>query len=1153
MKIAKLDLEKYGLYENRSIEFRADASLHVIVGANEAGKTSALSAIGDLLFGFNRSRREFDFKFDAGSLRLGGVVRLSDGKVLEFRRRRGAKNVLVDAQDKAIGDDLLDPVIGTISRQDFDLEFGLTAERLRAGGEALLAADGSLAESLIAGSAGLSALSDWRAEMQYEADEIFTVRKTASKKFYIAADAYGESARKLREAIVTAESVKAARDECAQIAEQEKSLDDEHDSLTRALHRLRRAASTAAKLRQLSEREQELAGLKDLPDVEPGVAMRWREAFQLEAETRKQIEDVQRQVTANQEAIGALIERPELLDVAGDIAAAVHARGGADQSRQHLPNREQARNAAWSRLEIAAGTLGLKSPQDLLDNMPTRPKIAGIRELLQQRRNRESQRESFEEQLEKARKQLAALESESGERSHAVDPAELERAFESFQDVPADASAVRSQTADIKQELRDIDLHISRLTPSPPPLQDLIRMALPDAASVEAARNAHARHARELEDCDESLSSALSEIDATERELKRLDQAGDIVTRDGLDALRSRRDGIIAALRKEDAIKPRERNIALADLNAVNADIDRMTDSLLANADRAARKYALEHEIADSRERIKQLRQQKSDLVAAGTVLDEQWRAQWAGVEIEPASPDAMTKWLAEVNHAVARYDGLAAKKKTMAAVQAKLQEQAEPLGIILGKLGIEALEKLPVDQLYEDVRKGLAALRERWTDRRLHAQKIEDAALLIQNHEAELQRLAGEEELRKTDWAAAMQGLCCSENAGASEANEALRIWDEAISDSAKYQDEVHRLSGIRETIADFESRVSGLCEKIAPDLVESDAFLAVDHLTARLQDAREVARELAHLRKGDAGLTKQLADLEQRHKVSLAELGEAGRQLAVPDQDSIGPALERLQRRDVLVADMSSITSDLSSMADGLTVSELRTEQAGLDPEAIPGEIARLEVQAAEVLDKIKLAAGAASRAKQALETLTAGRNAAALAQEKEEAASELLDLSRRWLVRAAAARLGTQAIEQYRQSTQDPVIARASELFAHATGGAYERLGVQFGDDDKPVFAAVRSGEQFVSIAGLSDGTRDQLFLALRLALLEQRRGESLPFIGDDILTSFDEVRTAQAIEMLAEFGQVRQTILFSHHRHVAEIAQMQLKGGLDLIEL
>jgi chromosome segregation protein len=89
--------------------------------------------------------------------------------------------------------------------------------------------------------------------------------------------------------------------------------------------------------------------------------------------------------------------------------------------------------------------------------------------------------------------------------------------------------------------------------------------------------------------------------------------------------------------------------------------------------------------------------------------------------------------------------------------------------------------------------------------------------------------------------------------------------------------------------------------------------------------------------------------------------------------------------------------------------------------------------------------------------------------------------------------------------------------------------------------------------VEVSGMSEGACDQLFLSLRLALLELRGGEPPPFIGDDLLASFDEARTARALELLAEFGKARQAIVFTHHRHVAEIAARLSGVSADVVEL
>ncbi len=73
-------------------------------------------------------------------------------------------------------------------------------------------------------------------------------------------------------------------------------------------------------------------------------------------------------------------------------------------------------------------------------------------------------------------------------------------------------------------------------------------------------------------------------------------------------------------------------------------------------------------------------------------------------------------------------------------------------------------------------------------------------------------------------------------------------------------------------------------------------------------------------------------------------------------------------------------------------------------------------------------------------------------------------------------------------------------------------------------------------------LSEGARDQLYLALRLAAIggHAAQTEPLPFIADDLLASFDDRRARASLRVLADFGAVTQTILFTHHDHIAAMA-------------
>jgi uncharacterized protein YhaN len=130
--LVTLDLERYGPFAGRSIAFSRQAKLHVVYGPNEAGKTSALAAVTDLLFGIGR-QTPYDFLHDGRDLRIGATVDRNDGECLTFRRRRGNKGTIVDALDNPLRDDLLVPYLGGLTRDVFCNAFGLDADALRRG------------------------------------------------------------------------------------------------------------------------------------------------------------------------------------------------------------------------------------------------------------------------------------------------------------------------------------------------------------------------------------------------------------------------------------------------------------------------------------------------------------------------------------------------------------------------------------------------------------------------------------------------------------------------------------------------------------------------------------------------------------------------------------------------------------------------------------------------------------------------------------------------------------------------------------------------------------------------------------------------------------------------------------------------------------
>ena len=112
---------------------------------------------------------------------------------------------------------------------------------------------------------------------------------------------------------------------------------------------------------------------------------------------------------------------------------------------------------------------------------------------------------------------------------------------------------------------------------------------------------------------------------------------------------------------------------------------------------------------------------------------------------------------------------------------------------------------------------------------------------------------------------------------------------------------------------------------------------------------------------------------------------------------------------------------------------------------------------------------------------------------------------------------------------------ITRRAGELLETLTGGRYDRLS--WGEDFSLATGAV--GEDTLrSALWRSDGTADQLYLALRLAVAEELTPEA-PLILDDALVRFDDTRLEAALRLLQEEAEHRQVILFTCQSREKEI--------------
>lgn len=185
MRIDHLELARYGKFTALPIAMpQAKRDFHLIVGPNEAGKSTIRDAILDLLFGIE-TRSSYDFLHPKAEMCLGAKISHA-GSTLEFQRVKKARS-LIDPKGAPLADNALAAFLGTADRAFFDQMFGLDHDRLVTGGNEILKASNDIGRILFQSAAGIGSLGTVRDALEAEADSLWARRKSGDRAYYIAA------------------------------------------------------------------------------------------------------------------------------------------------------------------------------------------------------------------------------------------------------------------------------------------------------------------------------------------------------------------------------------------------------------------------------------------------------------------------------------------------------------------------------------------------------------------------------------------------------------------------------------------------------------------------------------------------------------------------------------------------------------------------------------------------------------------------------------------------------------------------------------------------------------------------------------------------------------------------------------------------------
>jgi uncharacterized protein YhaN len=1152
MRLLRLDLEKYGAFEGRSLDFRPDAKLHVVFGPNEAGKSSALAAVSDLLFGFG-ARTDFAFRHAMGDLRLGATVRGADGSELAFRRRKGNKATLVGPDDAPLRDDLLAPLLGALSREIFERAFGLTTRALREGGEALLDADGEAGASLFAASSGLRGLEELRRSLEAEADALFSPQ-ARTKPFNDLLRRHDAARKRLHELELGAsawrrlnDSIEALEARHAAMTERLKSVRTERARI----ERLELAQSAAA---SVEAARRELAACGEAPEIPPRLAEELaRRLDAVDAAAAEAARSAEALARAEAELSGTAVDDAALA-AADSVKALVELSGAYLAHQRDLPRVQREADGLAEQLTRLATRLGLADVESVERALPADASLAALKELVEE--GRELARAGAERRsaLEDERARLAKLRAARGPEAP-VDPRPLQEAFAALQPRLKPLERREELAAETAREDRALADAAARMSP---PIDDLDRLAtrpMPGAEAIAQARRDDERLAAEIARAEEALAKDAGEIIRAEAALDALAEGEPIASPETVAVARAARDAAWTPLRAHllgaAALPADELRDRVAALDRETAAADRLADRLAEDADRLARRSQLFARRAELARVVEAGRARLADLASRREAAAQAWAEMWDASGVAPVSPEVMDGWRKELAILFGRREQNEERRAALARLDAAEAALRPSLLRLAQGCG---LEDEPIEgalALAARIGRRLSALVELWSRADKDAAQVADLEERVARLEREETAAELAAQAHRVRWRAALPVLALPQDVSFASAEAALDAWREAPGLISERQNRLGRVRGMRRDAEAFAEGVGRLVAEVAPDLGDLPPDAALRRLDERAAAARdaETRRDEARRRRADAATR----DAEARRKLDAArlELAEAG--AGLPADIDLRELLARGAARERLRATLGERLAHLLQVGRAADERALAAELEGFDPDTAPAAIEALKVEEERLAAEDREVFAELDRERRRRDAL-GGADAERAAAEQRAAAAALGAMAREWAVLKVAGLLLGTAVERAHAADRNPTLERAAGLFETLTGGAFSGFAEDY-DKDEPRLVARRASGEKVAIPGLSEGTRDQFYLALRLAAVEDyaSRAAAPPFIADDLFASFDDARTAQGLRALAEIGGRVQPILFTHHRAVVEAARGALGREADVIEL
>ena len=1148
MRILRLDIAAFGPFTRRVLDFSSDLpGLHLVFGPNEAGKSSSLRALKAWLFGFP-VRTADAFLHPYNKLLVGGEIE-EQGKRLGFYRRKRNKGDLLDPDGNPLPTGALDPFLHSLDQQLFEALYGIDHDRLVQGGRDILEQRGELGDILFAASTGVASLHRLMASLDEESGRLF---KSGGQLPLInkAIARHRELKKEIRDLSLAPERYLEADRELREVTDRYRDLDAtrrELEQRIRSLDRIHRAFSLIGRRRAL---RRQLAELGQVHPLAPDFSAR-------RLKVQEQLRDLRLQEAGNRTRLaelktklGSLDTDRALLEQESRIEFFYQQVSEYRKAQRDLPRieglRATRRREARRALKMAAPNLELDQADRLGELWRNRERV---RHLLTRFEALDQARQDTGRRRRTILQRLKQLQDQSLVPPHPRTMERLRLALDAARRLGDIDIAIGTLEREIAALALHCDRELARQQLWEGTAADLVRLRLPGEESVsrfaEQFRDLEIRLAGQ----DQAIAETRERLEQLRRDRRELELAGTVPKEEELATIRRNRDHGWRLIRQAwlqgegigDLLHQWAPDDPADQYEQLVLQADTLADRLRLEAERVHKFAALGADEQLYAARLAILEEEREKLAREREQLALSWTGLWQPLGITPLTPPEMQAWLRRMENLRTEAAALEEQQARLGDLAGRREEhRAALLSLLDRETAPSGPELVPVIDL---VAAHLTDLEEQQSLAREHDRELARQQQLLEEVDRELAETARQKE----DWQAQWQtAVSLPEGAVPLDPGSAPGILEavEKLFHLLEQMDEdTSRIRGINRDAETFAREIRQLAAQLAPELGEDRPDDCAEHLYRLLGQAREIETRQRTWEEQVEILEQELGELETRIGFWEEELEKLLTEAGCRAEQELVEVERRAAEQARLQEAIQALETDLRPLAGDQSLDSFEKQVAAEDSDTLPERIGELRREIEQDLEpELRHLAEQRGELKRELAQMDGTSQAALRASELEENLALLREHAERYIRLRLAAGLLRRGIDRFREENRDPLLEAASAMFARITLHSFTGLATDIDGQGKPVLVGLRGDHQRLGVEGMSTGTRDQLYLCLRLASLLQRAqaGQSMPFIADDILINFDDDRSRATLELLAEVGRKNQIILFTHHHRVVELA-------------